>query len=224
MDLSSIRSAYRRYARYYDGSFGRVFAPGRRYTMQFLNAEPGRRVLEVGVGTGISLPEYRRDAAIVGVDVSPDMLEIARKRVETHGLTNVEGLYEMDAEALEFPDDAFDVVVAMYVASVVPDPERFVDECRRVCKPGGEILIINHFASQQPLIRGLEKAVRPLSRLLGFRPDMELDDLPQRPGLECLGVYPAHLLGYWKLVRYRNGVSGAPASEDEAEETLLEAS
>jgi len=224
MDLSSIRSAYRRYARYYDGSFGRVFAPGRRYTMQFLNAEPGRRVLEVGVGTGISLPEYRRDATIVGVDVSPDMLEIARKRVETHGLTNVEGLYEMDAEALEFPDDAFDVVVAMYVASVVPDPERFVDECRRVCKPGGEILIINHFASQQPLIRGLEKAIRPLSRLLGFRPDMELDDLPQRPGFECLGVYPAHFFGYWKLVRYRNGVSGAPTSEDEAEEVLLEAS
>lgn len=217
MDLSSIRNAYRRYARYYDGFFGRVFAPGRKYTMRYLNAEPGRRVLEVGVGTGISLPEYREDVSIVGVDVSPEMLEIARRRVAEHGLSHVEGLYEMDAEALEFADDSFDVVVAMYVASVVPNPERLIDECRRVCKPGGEVFIINHFASRNPVIRGLEKAIRPLSRLLGFRPDMELEDLPQRPGFECLGVHPAHFFGYWKLVHYRNGVSGAPRSEVQAE-------
>ncbi len=204
MDVSSIRNAYRRYARYYDGSFGRVFAPGRRLTMQFLNAEPSRRILEVGVGTGISLPEYRSDVSVAGVDVSPDMLEIARQRVDEQGLRHVEGLYEMDAEALDFPDDRFDVVVAMYVASVVPDPERLVDEVRRVCRPGGEIFIINHFASQHPLVRSVEKALRPMSRFVGFRPDMELDDLPEREGLHCLAVHPAPPLGYWKLLHYRN--------------------
>ncbi len=223
MDLSSIRNAYRRYARYYDGSFGRVFAPGRRLTMQYLNAEPGRRILEVGVGTGISLPEYRRDVTVAGVDISPDMLDIARRRVEEQALDHVEGLYEMDAEALDYPDDSFDVVVAMYVASVVPDPERLIDEVRRVCRPGGEIFIINHFASRHPVIRGVEKTLRPLSRLVGFRTDMELDDLPERPGLECLGVHPAPPFGYWKLVHYRNGEAAEPSGADRKVEELATA-
>ncbi|MBK5935614.1 MAG: class I SAM-dependent methyltransferase [Halorhodospira halophila] len=224
MDLSSIRNAYRRYARYYDGFFGRIFAPGRKFTMQYLNAEPDRRILEVGVGTGISLPEYRRDVSIVGVDVSPDMLDIAHRRVAEQGLEHVESLHEMDAEALDFPDDSFDVVVAMYVASVVPNPDRLVDECRRVCRPGGEIFIINHFASQHPVVRGFEKTIRPLSKLLGFRTDMELDDLPQRPGFECLGVHPAYFFGYWKLVHYRNGSSAESAPVEEPEEELATAS
>ncbi|MBK1734927.1 SAM-dependent methyltransferase [Halorhodospira abdelmalekii] len=212
MDLSSIRSAYRRYARYYDRVFGPVFAPGRKLTMQYLNERPGRRILEVGVGTGISLPDYRPDVTVVGVDVSPDMLDIARRRVAEHGLEFVEGLYEMDAEALELEDDSFDVVVAMYVASVVPNPDRFITEVQRVCRPGGEIFIVNHFASEHRLLRKFEQTLKPLSKLLGFRPDMELSALPERPDFHRIGVYPTNLFGYWKLVHYRN----ASADGDEA--------
>lgn len=205
MDLSSIRSAYRRYARYYDKVFGPFFVPGRKLTMRYLNDKPDRRILEVGIGTGASLPDYRRDVSVVGVDVSPEMLAIARRRVEEQGLDFVEGLYEMDAEEMDFPDDSFDVVVAMYVASVVPNPDRFVEEVQRVCRPGGEIFIVNHFASEQPVVRGLERALKPLSKLVGFRPDMELSDLPERPDIKRLGVYPTNLFGYWKLVHYKNG-------------------
>ncbi len=205
MDLSSIRNAYRRYARHYDKIFGPVFAPGRRLTMEYVNAEPGRRILEVGVGTGLSLPEYRDDVSVVGIDVSPDMLDVARRRVEEERLRQVEGLYEMDAEALEFPDDSFDVVVAMYVASVVPNPQRFIDEVRRVCRPGGDILIVNHFASNHPVLRRMEQTLKPLSKILGFRTDMELDDLPEFADFQRVGVHPTNLFGYWKLVHYRKG-------------------
>ncbi len=205
MDLSSIRNAYRRYAKYYDKVFGPVFAPGRRLTMEYINAEPQRRILEVGVGTGISLPDYRDDVTVVGIDVSPDMLEVARRRVAEEGLRQVEGLHEMDAESLEFPDDSFDVVVAMYVASVVPNPQQFIDEMRRVCRPGGDILIINHFASEHPVLRRMEQTLKPLSKVLGFRTDMDLEDLPQLPDFQRIGVHPTNLFGYWKLVHYRNG-------------------
>lgn len=214
MDLTSIRNAYRRYARHYDKIFGPVFAPGRRLTMQHLNAQPGRRVLEVGVGTGISLPEYRSDVRVVGIDVSREMLDIAHERVEAGGLTNVEGLYEMDAENLDFPDNSFDTVVAMYVASVVPDPDRLIDEMRRVCTPGGDILIINHFASDHPVLRGLERTLKPLSKVLGFRPDMNLSDLPELPDFQRIGVTPTNIFGYWKLVHYRNGPVEEPESAE----------
>ncbi len=218
MDLSSIRSAYRRYARYYDRVFGPVFAPGRRLTMQYLNAEADRRILDVGVGTGISLPDYRRDVEVVGIDVSPEMLDIARQRVDEQGLDFVTGLYEMDAEALDFPDDSFDVVVAMYVASVVPNPDLFVEEVQRVCRPGGDIFIVNHFASEHPVLRRVEQTLKPLSKLVGFRPDMDLGTLPDRPDFQRLGVYPTNLFGYWKLVHYRNGAAGIDAAQPRTEE------
>lgn len=203
MDLPSIRSAYKRYALTYDAFFGPIFAGGRRMAVRLANTTPGQRILEVGVGTGLSLPDYRRDARVVGVDISPDMLKIARERAL--GLPQVEALLEMDAEKLAFPDDSFDSVVAMYVASVVPHPEHLLAEMQRVCVPGGDVLVINHFASSHPVIRRMERGLRPLSKILGFRTDMELDALPCLPGLERVDVLKANLFGYWKLVHYRNG-------------------
>ncbi|MFV8834809.1 methyltransferase domain-containing protein [Aquisalimonas sp.] len=206
MDLASIRNAYRRYANHYDRVFGPVFAQGRRFAIETLNEKPGQRVLEVGVGTGISLPDYHPSTRIVGIDISPEMLAKAEVRArEECPEGQVEDLLVMDAEELDFPDDSFDSVVAMYVASVVPNPDRLVSEMRRVCKPGGDILIVNHFASRNPVLRGLEKGLRPLSKLVGFRPDMDLDTLPQHEGFERLSVRKANLFGYWKLVHYRNG-------------------
>jgi phosphatidylethanolamine/phosphatidyl-N-methylethanolamine N-methyltransferase len=202
MDLPSIRSAYKRYALTYDAFFGPIFAGGRRMAVQLANTAANQRILEVGVGTGLSLPDYREDARVVGIDVSPDMLKIARERAR--GLPQVEALLEMDAEKLAFPDNSFDSVVAMYVASVVPHPEHLLAEMQRVCIPGGDVLVINHFASNHPVIRRMERGLRPLSKVLGFRTDMELDSLPRLPGLERIGVRNANLFGYWKLVHYRH--------------------
>lgn len=204
MDLNSIKSAYRRYARLYDALFGAIFAGGRRMAVRLINNEPDQRILEVGVGTGLSLPDYRADARVVGIDISPEMLREARQRVSKQQLKQVEGLLEMDAESLAFSDNSFDAVVAMYVASVVPHPENLLMEMQRVCRPGGQIVVINHFASSHPLLRVFERSLRPLSRLLGFRTDMSLDSLPQLPGLTRVAVRRANLFGYWKLVHYRN--------------------
>lgn len=210
MDLSSIRSAYRRYARYYDRVFGPIFAGGRRMAVHLVNNGPGQRILEVGVGTGLSLPEYRRDARVVGIDISPDMLQLARERARDGALPQVEALLEMDAESLAFPDNSFDGVVAMYVASVVPNPDKLMAEMRRVCVPGGDVVVINHFASRHPFLRRLEQMLRPLSRLMGFRPDMELESLPEWPDLHRVGVHKTNLFGYWKLVHYRSSDAPVP--------------
>ncbi|MCC5811473.1 MAG: class I SAM-dependent methyltransferase [Ectothiorhodospiraceae bacterium] len=214
MDLDSIRSAYRRYANHYDRIFGPVFNPGRKLAIQTLDLAPGYRVLEVGVGTGLSLPYYPEDTRVVGIDISPEMLDKAQERVRDQDLKQVENLLVMDAEQLEFEDGSFDAVVAMYVASVVPHPDRLVDEMRRVCVPGGDILIINHFTSRNPVLRGLERGLRPLSRMLGFRPDMDLDSLPEMDDFQRVGVRNANIFGYWKLVHYRNGDTGPEAEAE----------
>jgi len=207
MDLHALRKTYRRYARHYDYLFGPVLHPGRRLTVALANTRTRQRILEVGVGTGLSLPFYRPDSLVTGIDISAEMLEKARARVARLNLSHVEGLHEMDAESLSIPDNSFDAVVAMYVASVVPDPSRMVAEMRRVCKPGGDVFIMNHFISEHPLLRRLETLLRPLSATLGFRPDMELNALPVYPDFQRLQVLDSNFLGYWKLVHYHlNGM------------------
>lgn len=203
MDTKSIKSAYRRYARIYDRVFGPVFAPGRDMAIDMLAPQSGKRILEVGVGTGLSLPHYESDTRIVGIDISPDMLDIARKRVSEQNLDHVEALLDMDAEDLNFEDDSFDVVIAMYVASVVPNPDRLMAEMARVCKPDGEIMVINHFASENVILRGLERGLSPLSGFVGFRPSMDLSELPCPDGFRQIGIHRANLFGYWKLVHFR---------------------
>lgn len=212
MDVDSIRTAYRRYANHYDRLFGPVFSPGRRLAIRTLRPRSGQRILEVGVGTGLSLPDYPPDVRVTGIDISPEMLEKAQRRAERLQLPQVEALLVMDAEQLEFEAGSFDAVVAMYVASVVPHPDRLIAEMRRVCVPGGDILVMNHFASSQPLLRGLERGLRPLSRVMGFRPDMNLSDLPETDSFCRLAVHNANIFGYWKLVHYRNGE--APSQPD----------
>ena len=202
MDLVSIRKSYRRYARHYDVLFGRVFARGRRLALDTLSPLSGKRVLEVGVGTGISLPFYAPDSEVVGIDISREMLAVARQRLSDCGCPAVTGLVEMNAEQLGFADDSFDAVVAMYVASVVPNPEQLFAEMWRVCRPGGQILVVNHFASRQWFLRSLERSLRPLSRAVGFRPDMELDDFVAVTGREPVAIEPASLFGYWKQVQF----------------------
>lgn len=203
MNIENIRGAYRRYARHYDALFGPILHPGRRLIVDRLNLKPGERVLEVGVGTGLSLPLYPPEVEVTGIDISPHMLEIARRRVETGHLGQVQALLEMDAGNLRFANGHFDKVVAMYVMSVVPDPVQVVEEMRRVCRSGGELFIINHFHSRRPLVRGIEKLLASLSRIAGFRPDMELDAFLRDAELQVLDARRANLLGYWTILRCR---------------------
>lgn len=204
MDIVAIQKAYRRYARLYDFYFGQVFQPGRKAVIQRLACQPGEKILEVGVGTGLSLPLYPDHAQLTGIDISPEMLERAQARVTRDGLKHVEQLRVMDAEAMQFPDNRFDKVVAMYVASVVPHPERLMDEMRRVCKPDGELYIVNHFLSDNPLMGGMERLISPLSKLIGFRPDLSVDDFITETDLAVVDTVSVNLFGYWTLLRARN--------------------
>lgn len=209
MDLLAIERAYRRYAGFYDVCFGAVFQPGRRAIIEMMDCGPGERVLEVGVGTGLSLPLYPRGVGVVGIDISRHMLDQARARLARGGLGGAAKLMVMDAENMAFGDDSFDKVVAMYVASVVPHPERLVDEMRRVCKPGGRIFMVNHFHSRNPVLGGFERLLAPLSKQLGFRPDFSLDRFLGATGLEARNIRRVNLFDFSTMVEARNDKNGA---------------
>jgi phosphatidylethanolamine/phosphatidyl-N-methylethanolamine N-methyltransferase len=204
MQIDAVKAAYRRYARIYDTVFGPVLQPGRKAVLGALNLRPGDRVLEVGVGTGLSLQMYPSSVRITGIDVSREMLEKARARAARQRLENIEGLHEMDAEQMTFPDASFDKVVAMYVVSVVERPAKLLDELHRVCKPDGEIFIVNHFQSDNPIVGGIEKALSGFSSTLGFHPDFKLREvLPAGHNGE---VSMSRVNLFWKVIRLRNGV------------------
>jgi phosphatidylethanolamine/phosphatidyl-N-methylethanolamine N-methyltransferase len=177
LDADAVRAAYRRWAGIYDAAFGRISAWGRQRAVGQVNLLPGRDVLEVGVGTGLALPHYAPDKRITGIDLSAEMLERARDRVAEQRLGNVATLLEMDAEATIFADASFDIAVAMFVASVVPHPKRLMAELRRVVRPGGHILFVNHFAAERGPRWWAERAMAPASRALGWHPDFAVDAL-----------------------------------------------
>ncbi len=204
MELHDTLRTYRLFAGSYDVVFGPIFHPGRKAAVEVANDRPHQRILEVGVGTGLSLPHFRKDARVTGIDVPKEMLAKARRRVDRDGLKQVEALLEMDAEAMSFEDDAFDAGVALYVASVVPNPARFVAEMRRVCKPGGTIVIVNHFTSANPAMRWLEKRLAPLAGKIGFHADFPLDEFLKAGRLRVREARPSNLFGYWKLLRCVN--------------------
>jgi phosphatidylethanolamine/phosphatidyl-N-methylethanolamine N-methyltransferase len=177
MDTQAVREAYRKWAGFYDTSFGLVSTAARRRAVAAVNALPGSDVLEVGVGTGLALPLYRSDKKVTGIDLSTEMLEQARLRVERRKLGNVTSLREMDAEAMTFTDASFDIATAMFVASVVPNPRRLLSELKRIVRPGGHILFINHFAAEGGLRLMIERAMAPASHILGWHPDFLLESL-----------------------------------------------
>ncbi len=187
MDVHSVRKAYARWAPIYDASFGTVTQIGRRRAISAINAGQGK-LLEVGVGTGLSLPGYSKDLEITGIDLSVDMLERARERVARKNLKNVAGIHEMDAGDLTFPDGYFDTVVAMFVMTVVPDPVTVMAELERVCAPGGSVVIVNHFFGGQGVRGTVERALTPFAQKLGWRPDFPLDLVMKQDGLKLSGV------------------------------------
>jgi phosphatidylethanolamine/phosphatidyl-N-methylethanolamine N-methyltransferase len=204
MDLQDTLRTYRLFSGSYDFVFGPIFHPGRKAAVRIANNLPCQRILEVGVGTGLSLPYFRPDAEVTGIDVSAEMLAKARKRVARQNLTQVKGLMEMDAEQTSFETNVFDAVLALYVASVVPNPTRFAAEMRRVCRPGGTIVIVNHFTSDNWLVRGFEKRLAPMAGKIGFHADFPMDKFIASGNLSVRETRPSNLFGYWKLLRCVN--------------------
>ena len=203
MHIDTVKAAYRSYAGLYNALFGPVLQPGRKAVIEALDCRPGHRVLEVGVGTGLALDLYPEGVKVVGIDVSSEMLERARRRVAKRGFKHVEALLEMDAEAMTFADASFDRIVAMYVLPVVPNPGRLLAELHRVCKPDGEIYLVNHVRSDNPLVGAVEKGLARFSDKLGFHPDFELRDVLN--GHELVQIERVNL--FWKVMQLRNGVA-----------------
>ena len=201
MEERSIKNAYRRWAPVYDQTFGMIAAEGRKHAVKIINRSSGR-VLEVGVGTGLSLPTYKRDLDIVGIDLSPEMLEKARERVAEHGLTNVTGLHEMDAGVLEFDNGMFDTVVAMYVMTVVPEPEKVMKELARVCKPGGQVLLVNHFSTEDGMRGWVERRMAPFADKLGWRPVFDVDRVMVASDLKLVESRPLRPMGLFTMMRF----------------------
>ena len=204
LDADSVRAAYRRWAGVYDAVFGGVSAFGRRRAVEAVNALPGTRVLEVGVGTGLALPHYSRTKRITGIDLSKEMLAFARNRVRDRGLAHVESLLEVDAEATGFNEGSFDVAVAMFVASVVPNPRLLLAEMRRVVRPGGHLLFVNHFAAERGPRWWAERALAPASRKLGWHPDFSRDALLPAEDQALAQFSSVPPLGLFTLVRLAN--------------------
>jgi phosphatidylethanolamine/phosphatidyl-N-methylethanolamine N-methyltransferase len=206
-DRETVERAYDRWAPIYDLVFGGVFGKGRKAAIVATNSIGGR-VLEVGVGTGISLPQYGANTRVFGTDISEAMLRKAHQRVREFGLSNVEGLAVMDAEKLEFPDNSFDVVMAQYVVTAVPNPEVALDEFARVLRPGGELILLSRVSADSGLRRFIERRLQPVVRPLGFRTaefawSRFAQWLSTARGIELVERRLVPPLGHFSLIRFR---------------------
>lgn len=200
-DVENVATAdvYERLASIYDLVFGPILQPGRVRALKRLGIQRGDRVLEVGVGTGLSACLYPPDCAVTGIDVTGAVLEKARDRIARHGICNVR-LVQMDAADLKFADGIFDIVYAAYLVSVVPDPIAVVREMRRVCRPGGRIVILNHFRSSNTLLAWIERAISPCTARLGFKSDLDLRRLLLQTELKVWSIERVNLPRIWSLV------------------------
>jgi phosphatidylethanolamine/phosphatidyl-N-methylethanolamine N-methyltransferase len=203
MSVEQVEKVYNRFSGVYDWVFGKIFQNGRELGPALLDLEPGMKLLEVGVGTGLSLQMLPRMVDVTGIDLSEKMLSQARERVEQLGLRNIE-LLKMDATQLEFPDNSFDRVYAAYFISTVPDPVKVMRELKRVCKPGGYLVFLNHFQSTNPVLAAAERVISPICYHIGFRSDLNLKWLMQETGLEVESLEGIGTLGYWKALRCVN--------------------
>ena len=195
MEPDAVTKSYARWAPVYDRTFGAATTRGRRAAVDHINASGAERVLEVGVGTGLALPYYRAGLKVTGIDFSAEMLAKARDRVDRERLDAVEALRQMDARALDFPDETFDAVAAMHVISVVPEPERVMAEIARVLRPGGEVVITNHFARDRGLLARLERISAPFADLLGWHSDFRRDTVLKEDALSVAEERPLPPLG-----------------------------
>lgn len=203
LDTKKVEKVYSLYSGCYDLVFGKLFHNSRAIAIDLLELQPGSLVLEVGVGTGLSLPLYPRDCRVVGVDLTSRMLERGARRVETQRLSHIH-LQRQDAAQLAFHDNSFDAVMAAYVISAVPDPRRVLAEMSRVCRPNGVIVLLNHFSTANRFLAGFEKGVSPICRWIGFRSYLSLEALLQVPYLAVQRSLRVNPLRYWHIIQCIN--------------------
>jgi len=194
-----VNRVYEKLAKVYDVIFGPTLHHGRLVAIERMAIKPGDRVLEVGVGTGINTSLYPTNCSVTGIDLSASMLEKARERVRREGLRHVR-LQEMDAAHLIFADDTFDIVYAPYLVSVVPDPVQVVKEMRRVCRPGGKIVILNHFRSANAILSRCERAISPFTVHIGFKSDLDLPGFLAQANLQPISIEKVNFPKIWSLV------------------------
>ena len=194
-----VERVYEKLANVYDVVFGPTLHPGRLVAIERMGIRPRDRVLEVGVGTGINTSLYPTNCQVTGIDLSASMLEKARERVAREGLRNVR-LLEMDAANITFADDSFDIVYAPYLVSVVPDPVKVVREMRRVCRPGGKIIVLNHFRSANVVLSRIERAICPLTVHIGFKSDLDLPAFLAQADLKPVSIEKINIPRIWSLV------------------------
>jgi phosphatidylethanolamine/phosphatidyl-N-methylethanolamine N-methyltransferase len=203
LEKRQVQRAYELYAPIYDFIFDWIFAPGRAAAVRQLDLEPNDVTLEVGIGTGLNLPLYPPTSRLIGIDLSQEMLDKAVERVQTLAMPNVT-LKVMDATALDFSENEFDKALATYTISAVPDPVSVLREMRRVVKPGGVIVLLNHFRSERKLAGHIEDLVAPVCTRLGWKSNLSMMPLLDQVGLTPEQVTKVNLLNGWRLVRCIN--------------------
>jgi phosphatidylethanolamine/phosphatidyl-N-methylethanolamine N-methyltransferase len=194
-----VEGVYDKLATVYDLIFGPTLHPGRLQAIKRMNIQSGERVLEVGVGTGINLSLYPKNCTVTGIDFSGSMLEKARERVAREEIDNVR-LVQMDAADLKIADDSFDIVYAPYLISVVPDPVKVAREMRRVCRPGGRIIFLNHFLSPNPILSRIERLISPFTIHIGFKADLDLPAFLAQADLQPQSIEKVNVPKIWSLV------------------------
>lgn len=197
-----VENVYDKLAKVYDLIFGPTLHPGRLQAIDRMDIQAGERVLEVGVGTGINLSLYPREADVTGIDFSSSMLEKARERAARPDAAPVR-LLQMDAADLRFADDSFDIVYAPYLISVVPDPVKVAQEMRRVCRPGGRIIFLNHFLSPNPILSRIERLISPATIHIGFKSDLDLPAFLAQADLKPVSIEKVNWPRIWSLVTCR---------------------
>ncbi len=207
MNLESLERVYTQYASVYDQTFGKAFNQSRASTVKGLTIAPDDKVLEVGVGTGMALPLYPQHCQIVGIDLSEGMLKKAEERIAKHGLEHV-ALQRMDAGHMSFEDNTFDLVMAAYVVTAVPDYRKVVSEMIRVCRPGGRVVMLNHFSNGNKYIAAVEKLISPICQRMGFRTDLSLHHVLEGTALHVTKKEKMNPFRYWYLVECMNAKNG----------------
>lgn len=199
LKTEEIKKIYGGYSEAYDFIFKGFFYPRIKHAIETMHIKQGDKILDVGVGTGLSLPLFPKNCSVTGIDLSADMLKEARKKVETFGLRHI-SLIEMDAAHLAFEDDTFDHVISTHVISVVPDPIKVMAEIKRVCKKEGNIVLVNHFQSPNKYIAKFDELISPITKKVGWRTDLSLERLIREADLDVREQYKLNKIDLWKVV------------------------